>query len=61
MEYVAPNGIKFTSNEAVLSLDGYIAMGSEERTVIAIANDIFIEFKGNKYIDSILIRKGEGT
>ena len=52
MEYVAPNGMKFTSNESVLSIDGYIAMGIDERTVIAVANDIFIEFKGDKYIDS---------
>ena len=52
MEYVAPNGMKFTSNESVLSIDGYIAMGIDERTVIAVANDIFIEFKGGKYIDS---------
>lgn len=52
MEYVAPNGIKFTSNEGVLSLDGYMAMGSEKSTIIAVANDIFIEFKDDKYIDS---------
>nr|WP_304358464.1 hypothetical protein [Clostridium paraputrificum] len=44
--------MKFTSNEEVLSLDGYIAIGSEESTIIAVANDIFIEFKGDKYIDS---------
>ena len=51
MEYIAPNGIKFTSKDKELSFEHFISV-SDDNVVIEVFNDIFIQFEHNNYIDS---------
>ncbi|MGL4107034.1 hypothetical protein [Clostridium sp. LP20] len=51
MEFVTDNGIRFTQNKEGYSIEDFIAKGPSSTTVI-LPNDIFVEFEGEKYIDS---------
>ena len=51
MEYIAPNGIKFTSKDNEFSFDTFITI-ADNNIIVSVTSDVYVQFENGEYIDS---------